>query len=135
MVTPLATPVGWYALLSQAASFRFFLVILFESSKVYSVLLSNACSCNQTVSSSVELIVSRGYTSSSVFLAMANLPPPTAFQPPNSSISFTAPFATSLLSPKLSIFCESFVLFSTVESNPFSFSTKVPKSAFSAGDV
>ncbi len=66
---------------------------------------------------------------------MANLPPPTAFQPPNSSISFTAPFATSLLSPKLSIFCESFVLFSTVGSNANNALTKVFKSASAAGAV
>ena len=135
MVTPPAAPVGLYALPSQAASSRFALVILFDSNKVYSASLSKACSCNQTVSSSVELIVSRGYTPSSVLLAMANTPPSIAVQPPNSVISFTAPFSTCLLSPKLSIFWEIFVLFSTVGSNSFNFWTKVFKSASSAGAV
>ena len=111
------------------------LVLLFDNNKVYSVSLSNACSCNQTVSSSVELIVSRGYTPSSVLLAIANTPPSTAVHPPNSVISFTVPFATSLLSPKLSIFCESFELFSTVGSNANNALTKVFKSASAAGAV
>ena len=81
------------------------------------------------------MIVSRGYTPSSVLLAIANTPPSTAVHPPNSLISFTVPFATCLLSPKLSIFCESFVLFSTVGSNANKFLTKVFKSALSAGAV
>ena len=97
--------------------------------------LSNACSRNQTVSLSVELIVSRGYTPSSVLLAMAKTPPSTAFQPPNSLISFTVPFSTCLLSPKAFISLASFVLFSTVAPNPNNLSARVFKSAFSAGAV
>ena len=66
---------------------------------------------------------------------MAKTPPSTAFQPPNSWISFTVPFATCLLSPKVFISLASFVLFSTVAPNPNNLSAKVFKSAFSAGAV
>ena len=66
---------------------------------------------------------------------MAKTPPSTAFQPPNSWISFTVPFSTCLLSPKAFISLASFVLFSTVAPNPNNLFAKVFKSAFSAGAV
>ena len=66
---------------------------------------------------------------------MAKTPPSTAFQPPNSLISFTVPFSTCLLSPKAFISLASFVLFSTVAPNSNNLSARVFKSAFSAGAV
>ena len=66
---------------------------------------------------------------------MAKTPPSTAFQPPNSSISFTVPFSTFLLAPKVFISLASLALFSTVAFKSNSFLANVFKSASSSGSL
>ena len=102
---------------------------------MYLLLLSNDCSSIQALLLPGTFMVSIGKTPLSVAFAIANFPfSPTAFQPPNSVISFTVPGSTFCSSPRASI-SFTFLLFSITFGNVCNFSTSSSTLAFARGAV
>ena len=131
--------------LSKVSSFLVAYVLTLERNRAYSFVRSNAFSSTCITYLSfpfdpflVTFTVSIGYTPSSVFRAIANLPLfPSAViadQPPNSSISFISPGRTFLWRPTSSIEAN-LVSLLIEESNPFNLSANSPTLALSPGNV
>ena len=134
---PLAppSPEGTYFEPSKASSVELAFVRTLERNNMYLLLLSNDCSSIQALLLLGTFMVSIGKTPLSVAFAIANFPfSPTAFQPPNSVISFTVPGSTFCSSPRASI-SFTFLLFSITFGNVCNFSTSSSTLAFARGAV
>ena len=120
--------------------FRVACVLTSDRNNIYLLFLSTDCSPIQAVLfAPTVLIVSIGKTPLSVALATTNFPafPSawfTAFQPPNSVISFTFPASTPVVAPTPSILLI-FVLFWIALGNCSSFSFNSSSPAFARGAV
>ena len=120
--------------------FRVACVLTSDRNNIYLLFLSTDCSPIQAVLfAPTVLIVSIGKTPLSVALATTNFPALpsawfTAFQPPNSVISFTFPASTPVVAPTPSILLI-FVLFWIALGNCSSFSFNSSSPAFARGAV